>query len=95
MDMNTGRAVRIYRTGRIHPADGEGMIAFYKNLPYEDMLSSQKVRIELKPCDLPGMPIEDVDCEICGENVCDSRHKVVGGEIMCRSCAEGGYYSPV
>jgi formylmethanofuran dehydrogenase subunit E len=92
LNKNTGKAVRISRIRRIHPAEGEDMIEFYKNLPYEEMLRWQNINIELKPCDLPGPPVENVDCEICGENICDSRHKVIGGKVLCKACADGGYY---
>ena len=93
LNMNTGKAVRIYHKKRIHPQDGEDMIAFYKNLPFEEMLSFQNVKIELKPCDLAGPPIEDINCEICGENAIDSRHVVKNGKKLCQACAGGGYYT--
>ena len=42
--------------------------------------------------DLPGMPLNSVECERCGESVKDCREVVVDGRTLCRSCAGDSYY---
>lgn len=92
VDIATGTAVRIYRKKRMHPADGEDMIAFYRELDYEEMFSHRFVKITLNPCDLPGPPVEAVTCSVCGEEVTDARHVIADGAALCRACADGAYY---
>ena len=94
-DIETGRAVRLYRKKRMHPQDGEDMVAFYKNVPDEEMFDWRDVKITLQPCDLPGQPVEAVTCPSCGEEVTDSRHVVRDGATLCRPCAGDGYYTKI
>jgi formylmethanofuran dehydrogenase subunit E len=95
MNLNTGKAVRVWRKNRRHPKDGEDMIAFYKNLPDEEMFEVQEVTIDLKPCDMPGPPLEVVYCSRCGEDVTDSRHLMVDGQPVCKACQGESYYKVV
>ncbi len=95
INLETGRAVRVARTKHCHPADGEDLTEYYEKLPYEDMLSLREVEVVLRPCDMPGPPIEAVICARCGEEVTDSRHIVNNGEPVCRTCAEGSYYREI
>lgn len=92
VDLETNHAVRIQRRQRRHPAEGEDMIAFYENLPDEEIFKIQKVAVDLPPCDLPGKPVEVQFCAVCGEDVTDSRHVVRDGRFLCKSCADGAYY---
>ena len=92
INLDTEKAVRIQRKNRIHPSDDEDMIAFYENLPWQDIFKVQNVQVDLRPCDLPGPPVEAVFCEKCGEDVTDSRHVTVDGHILCKSCAGQSYY---
>ncbi len=95
IDLETRRAVRIHRKKRMHPADGEDMIQFYKNLPEEEIFSVQDVVIDLTPGDLPGPPCEIVFCAECGEDVTDAKHTVKDGKPVCKACAGQAYYSKV
>lgn len=92
VNLATKRAVRIYRQKHIHPADGEDMVAFYRDLPYEAMFAAQDVNITLTDADLPGPPVAVVICDRCGEEVTDNRHLERDGETLCRACADGSYY---
>jgi formylmethanofuran dehydrogenase subunit E len=59
-----------------------------------DLFHVEQVLIELSDLDLPGSPRSRVICERCGEGVNDGREVVsTSGEIKCRACAEGSYYS--
>lgn len=95
VNLNTGKAVRIWRKTRRHPAEGEDMIAFYKNLPDEEMFQVQAVDIDLKPWDMPGKPLEVVYCSRCGEDVTDCRHQLIDGQPVCKACAGQAYYKVV
>lgn len=96
LNLETGKAVRIYRKKHVYPPDGASngeMIDFYDALPEEDFLEAQEVSIELGDGDLPGPPVEVVVCQSCGEEVMDKRHVNVDGRCLCRACAGNSYYS--
>ena len=93
VNLDTKEAVRIWRHTRRHPAEGEDMITFYENLPDDEIFRIQRVNVDLKPCDLPGPPVEIQICENCGEDITDSRHVVKDGKILCKACAGGSYYT--
>ncbi len=92
VDLKTNDAVRIQRKKRCHPAQGEDMIDYYENLPDDEIFKVQRVEVDIRPCDLPGPPIEVQYCEICGEDITDSRHVEKDGRILCRTCAGESYY---
>ena len=65
----------------------------YRLMPDEELLSLEEVKVTIPPQDLPGSPISRVICERCGDHVVDMREVKVGGAILCRPCARGGYFS--
>lgn len=93
VDLETNEAIRIQRHTRRHPAEGEDLIDFYENLADEEMFKVQRVKVELKPCDLPGKPVAIQYCQVCGEDITDSRHVVRDGKILCKACAGEAYYT--
>ena len=95
IDLQTGKALRIHRKKRIHPADGEDLVTFYRDLPDTDIFSVQEVSISLHDYDLPGPPLEVVYCSKCGEDVTDSRHLLIEGQPVCKACAGQAYYTPL
>lgn len=92
VNIETGQAIRIHRKKRMHPKDGEDMIAFYRDLPEDLIFSVQPIIVNLQPGDLPGPPSEIVDCAICGEDVTDGKHTIIDGKPVCKACAGQGYY---
>lgn len=95
LNLETGKAVRIFRREHRYPEDGvtgDAMVDFYDTLPEEEILEAQEITIDLGAGDLPGPPVEVVVCESCGEEVMDLRHVVRGGKCLCRACANGTYY---
>ena len=92
-DTETGESVRVQRKKRCYPEDGEDMIDFYERLPDAEVFKVERVRVDLRPCDLPGPPVEVQYCEKCGEDVTDSRHVVKDGKTLCRACAGEAYYT--
>ena len=62
------------------------------HVPDNDLLAWRRVRVPLKPEELPGKPQRTVNCARCGEKVFDSKDICVDGEPLCRSCVHGAYY---
>lgn len=92
LNLETGKAVRVYRKYHRYAAEGEDMIDFYDNLPEEGWLEAKEVTVTLGRGDYPGPPVCAEVCECCGEEVTDDRHVVVDGKILCKVCAGEGYY---
>jgi formylmethanofuran dehydrogenase subunit E len=67
----------------------------YKVLPDSDLFVVRRVRVNLKPEDLPGGPRSRVTCQQCGESVNNGRERRVNSRILCRSCAGESYYEEV
>lgn len=93
VNIKTGEAIRIYRKYRIFPPEGEDVVAFYNGVKDEEMFSVQKVRVDFKPEDLPGKPLDAIICPSCGEEVIDGRQVIKKGVAVCKACAFGSYYT--
>lgn len=59
----------------------------------EDVVSVQKVRVNIAPEELPGKPKRTVICSRCGEKVMDSKDISSENGPLCLACAVGPYYS--
>ncbi len=64
----------------------------YKVMPEEELFRVEVVTVDIPEENLPGRPIKRVRCEKCMDWVQDKRDVLVGGKILCRSCAYGRYY---
>jgi formylmethanofuran dehydrogenase subunit E len=64
----------------------------YKVMPDEELFDVMDVVVKLRPEDMPGRPMRRVQCVSCGEHVQDMRDVQRDGKVLCRPCAEGGYY---
>jgi formylmethanofuran dehydrogenase subunit E len=64
----------------------------YKIMSDEELFSITRVRVRIRPEDMPGRPLHRVVCDSCQEQVQDAREVYWDGKVLCRSCAEGGYY---
>jgi formylmethanofuran dehydrogenase subunit E len=67
----------------------------YLEMPDEDLFSVQEVSVELNPEDLPGRPLRQAQCAICGETILDMRDVQQDGKTLCRTCASGNTYYTV
>lgn len=92
LNLETGKAVRVYSKRKRYAADGEDMIDFYTRLPEEEILEAQEVTITLGKGDWPGPPACAEICTCCGEEVLDDRHVIAEGETLCKACAGERYY---
>ena len=64
----------------------------YKVMSDEELFEVTKVEVLLKPEDMPGRPLRRIRCDSCGEHVQDMREVYRGGKVLCKPCADGGYY---
>jgi formylmethanofuran dehydrogenase subunit E len=64
----------------------------YMVMDDSDLFTARKVRVNLRPEDLPGRPRSRVACDQCGEGVNDGRERHVNGRVLCRNCAGESYY---
>ena len=103
-NLRTGRAVRVLaredaREKAKHYAPVrsdkyEAQLEAYRIMADDELFEIHEVSVELRPEDLPGRPLGRVPCGICGEFVQDMREVLSGGQVLCRSCWEGGYFQP-
>ncbi len=102
LNLKTGKAVRVVAR---EDAKGRAKECFpgyenkyaaqteaYKVMSPEELFDWAEVDIELDPHDMPGRPLKRVRCGICGEYVQDRREVHLGGKVLCKPCATGGYY---
>jgi len=67
----------------------------YKIMSDDNLFDVMEVKVTLKPEDMPGRPSRRVQCDACGEHVQDAREVFREGNILCKSCADTGYYEPL
>jgi formylmethanofuran dehydrogenase subunit E len=95
-NMSTGEAFRITdvdaNSKKKLDETKEEMIERFKNTPPKELFNTQRVEIKLDENELPGKPIIKAFCSICHEKVMDSKHKLIGGKPVCKSCSEESYY---
>ena len=92
LNLQTGKALRIYRKTHRYPPEGAELIEFFESIPDSDMFSTELVHVHYDKTDLPGKPLDAIICSSCGEEVIDGRQQQKDGVYMCRACAFGSYY---
>jgi formylmethanofuran dehydrogenase subunit E len=66
----------------------------YVRMPDEVLFEVQKVSVEVPFQDLPGPSRFKTICAKCGQVVRDKKEILKGGQVLCRPCAQGAYFSP-
>jgi len=69
------------------PEDMEEGVEIVSGLPKEELLVLEEIQFEVPENDIPGFPKHIATCEICNEHVMDGKELLLGGKIICRSCA--------
>ncbi len=64
----------------------------YRIMPDEDLFDVMEVKVRIRPEDRPGRPLRRIRCDSCGEFVQDLREVYREGKVLCRPCADEGYY---
>ncbi len=69
----------------------------YRELPDDELFSTEWVRVPLPPSEFPGYKGERVACARCGEGVNFDRFIEQNGERLCLACANPStlYYKPL
>jgi formylmethanofuran dehydrogenase subunit E len=103
VDVASGKAVRVAAkesskalAEEMHPELGDKnsqqMLA-YREMPDEDLFTTQWVKVELPPEEFPGYKGERVVCQLCGEGISFRREIRRDGKVLCKACAgEERYY---
>lgn len=104
LDTVSGRAVRVVaredsraNVGHYVSADlpkYEAQQEAYKIMPDDELFDVQEVQMAVRTEDRPGPTVSRVICQCCGEGINDAREVRMNGRVLCRSCANGGYYQP-
>jgi formylmethanofuran dehydrogenase subunit E len=105
VNLKTGRAVRVIakeesrqKAKEYFPGienKYEAQLEAYKIMQDEGLFDIGEVQVKLGPEDMPGRPLRRVKCDSCGEYVQDMREVYRDGKVLCRPCADSGYYEPV
>jgi len=101
-DVKTGRVIRIspelnVRERALIYAPDEPRHYFAQLQGYQVMADSELLRIQevaLNPTleELISKPVVRVNCDYCGEEIINEREVNVNGAVLCRTCANDGYY---
>ena len=65
----------------------------YRRMPDSVLFRVQQVDVSISEFDLPGPTRRKVACAQCGQVVRDHREVNRDGQVLCRSCAGGAYFS--
>ena len=104
INTETGAAYRVWVSGQINEMIGkissdrkekERQYEIVLGSRSEDIVSVQKVMVDIPPEEMPGKPKRTVMCERCGEKVMDGKDILVKEGPFCLACAEGPYYTVV
>ena len=101
-EVKTGRAIRIspaldVRERALSYAPDEPRRYFaqlqgYQVMPNAELLRIQEVALNPTLEELISKPLVRVNCDYCGEEIINEREVIVNGAILCRTCANDGYY---
>src|SRR5208283_95906 len=102
VNLNTGMAVRIIareesrqKAKEFFPGTEnkyEAQLEAYKIMKEDELFDVMEVNVKINPEDMPGRPLRRVKCDSCGEYVQDLREVYKDGKVLCRPCADSGYY---
>jgi len=65
----------------------------YKRMPNSVLFRVQQVEVNLSEFDLPGPTRYKTACTNCGQVIRDHREVLENGNVFCRPCARGAYFS--
>jgi formylmethanofuran dehydrogenase subunit E len=105
VNLKSGKAVRLIaredsrdKAKGLFPEIGDkykAQLEAYRIMSDEELFEAMEVKVVMRPEDMPGRPLRRVACASCGEHVQDMREERHGEKVLCKSCAEGGYYQRV
>lgn len=92
VNLADNRAIRVSVYGDHYVPEGGDPLEFFSQFSDEQLFKVKDIKIDLKPEDLPGKPLQVVTCDKCGERIFDKRQVEINGKTLCRACANGAYY---
>jgi formylmethanofuran dehydrogenase subunit E len=103
VDLESGRAVRVaalesskQKARELHPEidnkNQQQMLA-YREMSDADLFSTEWVKVDVAPSEMPGYKGERIVCAKCGEGVQFKKEIVRDGETLCRGCAGEQYWT--
>lgn len=105
LNLKTGKAIRVIakeesrqKAKEYFPEINnkyEAQLKAYKIMPDNDLFDVMEVHVKVKNEDMPGRPLRRTKCDACDEYVQDMREVHRNGKVLCRPCADTGYYGPV
>jgi formylmethanofuran dehydrogenase subunit E len=105
VNLKTGKAIRIVAREESREKAKEyfpdienkyaGQLEAYKVMADAELFDVMEVAVKVRPEDMPGRPMQRVQCDCCGEHVQDMREVCQDGKVLCVPCAQGGYYYAV
>src|SRR5208282_3497617 len=105
VDVTTGKAIRIAAkesskqlARQMHPeleSKNQQQMLAYREMPENDLFTTQWVKVELPPEEFPGYKGERIVCELCGEGINFRREVLRDGRVLCRACSGEQYYEAV
>jgi formylmethanofuran dehydrogenase subunit E len=102
INTETGDAYRVWVSGKIKEILGTDKIDYLKQenqyekileLPTEDIVSIQKVIVNIPREEMPGKPLRTVFCVNCNEKIFDGKEIPSDDGPLCKACSETPYYS--
>lgn len=101
VDTKTGKAVRIWPDPECRarasgyapsaPNRWRTQLEAYQIMPTEELLSACEVDLLIDLEALIAQPGIRVNCSDCGEEILNQREVIRDGNVLCSSCANGGY----
>jgi formylmethanofuran dehydrogenase subunit E len=101
-DVKTGRAIRISPALDVReraplyapdePRHYFAQLQGYQVMPDAELLRIQEVALNPTLEELISKPLVRVHCDYCGEDIINEREVIVNGAVVCRTCANDGYY---
>jgi formylmethanofuran dehydrogenase subunit E len=105
LNLKTGKAVRVIAKEKSRQKAKEyfpeienkyeAQLETYKIMSDGELFDVMEVQVKVKPEDMPGRPLQRIKCNFCGEYVQDMREVQRNGKVLCRPCADSGYYEAV
>ena len=102
VDVKTGRAVRVSPQNDVReracvcvPHEKRHYFAqleAYQIMPDDELLTLETVTLTTPIKQIVSRPGVRATCDTCGEEIINEREIRIGEQILCRSCAGGGYY---
>lgn len=103
VNLKTGRAVRVIakeeardKAKKYFPEIEDkykAQLEAYKIMSDNDLFDIMDVKVNIRLEDMPGRLLRRIRCDNCGEYFQDMREVYRDKRVLCRPCADGGYYS--